>query len=156
MSEGKKQIIFKKLAEAVLAGNKDMVEEAAKETLTSGIEAGEAIIEGLAKGMRIAGAKYETKEYFLPNVLLSAEVMYTGLKILLPNTTMSETEENGETILGLMEGDIHYIGKNTVKTMLTTCQYCQAVDDVKMLVDSIMAAVERMKKEEKKKGLAAP
>jgi methanogenic corrinoid protein MtbC1 len=114
--------------------------------LASGIEAEEAIIEGLAKGMRVVGGKYETKECFLPNVLSSAEAMYAGLKILLPHTTMSETEEKGKTILGVMEGHLHDVGKNRAKAMLTACQYCQTVGEVKMLVDNIIAAAEMMKK----------
>lgn len=123
MSESKKERIFKKLIEAVVLGDTKMAEEGAKEVLAERIPPYKAIINGLAKGMNEVGDKYEKKEYFLPEMLLSADAMYAGLNILTPHISKSENQQKGKIILGVVEGDIHDIGKNIVKAMLTAAGY---------------------------------
>ena len=123
MSQSKKESIFKRLAEAVVIGDTKMAEEAAKEVLAEGIQPYEAVINGLAEGMKVVSDKYETKEYFLPDMLLSADAMYAGLNILTPHIPKSEMKSKGKIILGVVEGDVHDIGKNIVKVMLTAAGY---------------------------------
>ena len=147
VSEEKKQRTLKKLAKAVIVGNKEMVEEITKEVLSSSIDTEEAIINGLAKGMRVVGSKYKAREYFPPNVLLSAEAMHAGLKILLPYVPASKTEDKGKMILDLIEEQTPSLRRNGAKAKPTECQYCQTVGEVKILVDNIIATVEMMQKE---------
>lgn len=123
MSEGKKQTILKKLSEAVVVGDTKMAEEGAKEALAAGIKPYDAIINGLAEGMKVVSSKYDSKEYFLPDLLLSADAMYAGLNILTPHIPKSEAKSKGKVILGVVEGDVHDIGKNIVKVMLTAAGY---------------------------------
>jgi corrinoid protein of di/trimethylamine methyltransferase len=73
--------------------------------------------------MKVVGDKYESKEYFLPEVLLSADAMYAGLNVLLPLIPKSETKAKGTVVLGVVEGDVHDIGKNIVKAMLMAAGY---------------------------------
>jgi corrinoid protein of di/trimethylamine methyltransferase len=122
MSETKKKRIFTQLAEAVVEGDTKIAEESAKEALAEGIPAYEAVTKGLAEGMKIVGEKYEQKEYFLPEMLLSSDAMYAGLNVLTPHIK-SKGMQKGKVILGVVEGDIHDIGKNIVKTMLTAAGY---------------------------------
>lgn len=122
MSETKKKRIFTHLAEAVVEGDMKTAEESAKEALAEGIPAYEAVTKGLAEGMKIVGEKYEQKEYFLPEMLLSSDAMYAGLNVLTPHIK-SKGMQKGKVILGVVEGDIHDIGKNIVKTMLTAAGY---------------------------------
>jgi corrinoid protein of di/trimethylamine methyltransferase len=122
MSEAKKKRIFTQLADAVVEGDMKIAEESAKEALAEGIPAYEAVTNGLAEGMKIVGEKYEQKEYFLPEMLLSSDAMYAGLNVLTPHIK-SKRMQKGKVILGVVEGDIHDIGKNIVKTMLTAAGY---------------------------------
>ncbi len=122
MDEKRKKRIFKKLAEAVIIGDSEMAEEGAKEVLAEGIPPYDGITNGLAEGMKVVGDKYEQKEYFLPEMLLSADAMYAGLNILTPHIK-SKNRQRGKIVLGVVEGDIHDIGKNIVKTMLTASGY---------------------------------
>ncbi len=94
-----------------------------EEALAEGIPPHKTILSGLAKGMKVVGEKYETKEYFLPDMLLSADAMYAGLNILTPHIPKSEKKAKGKIILGVVEGDVHDIGKNIVKVMLTAAGY---------------------------------
>ncbi len=123
MSDNDKETIMKKLTEAVIVGDTTTAEQAAKDALAAGISAYDAIMNGLAEGMKTVGDKYEKKEYFLPDMLISADAMYAGLNILTPHIPKSESKSKGKIILGVVEGDIHDIGKNIVKIMLTASGY---------------------------------
>jgi len=118
-----KDQIFKRLSDSVIEGDMDKAAEAAQEAITAGIEPWIAITEGLAKGMEVVGEKFEKKEYFLPEVLISADSMYAGLNLLLPLLKTDETAKKEKVVLGVVEGDIHDIGKDIVKAMLTASGY---------------------------------
>jgi corrinoid protein of di/trimethylamine methyltransferase len=122
MAQRKKESIFKKLTEAVIDGDSEKAKNCAEEALAEGVPPFDAIINGLAEGMKIVGDKYEKKEYFLPEMLLSSDAMYAGLNVLTPHIK-SKNKQRGKIILGVVEGDIHDIGKNIVKTMLTAAGY---------------------------------
>ena len=118
-----KEEVLKKLVQAVVDGNVEQAESAAREAVNAGIEPYKAIIDGLSKGMEIVGEKYDTKEYFLPELLMAGDAMYAGLNVLLPLLPKREAGAKGTVVLGVVEGDIHDIGKNIVKAMLTASGY---------------------------------
>ncbi len=115
--------IFERLKQAVIVGETEECAKIAQEAIDAGIEPMKVITEGLAKGMEVVGEKFENKEYFLPEMLLAAEAMYGALDLLLPLLKAEETEVKEKIILGVVEGDIHDIGKNIVKAMLTAAGY---------------------------------
>lgn len=115
--------IFEQLGQAVIVGDTEGAAKAAQAAVDAGIEPWKAITDGLAKGMEIVGEKFEKKEYFLPEVLVSADAMYAGLNILLPLLEADEVRQKEKIILGVVEGDIHDIGKDIVKAMLTAAGY---------------------------------
>ena len=123
MSKRKKEQILKELAEVVVTGDEVKAELLAKNALDEGIQPYDAITNGLAEGMKVVGEKYERKEFFLPDMLLSADAMYAGLNLLIQNIPKSERKAKGKIVLGVVEGDIHDIGKNIVKVMLTAAGY---------------------------------
>lgn len=118
-----KEEVLKKLVQAVVDGNLELSEQAAREAVSAGIEPYKAIIDGLSKGMEVVGEKYDSKEFFLPELLMAGDAMYAGLNVLLPLLPKRESGEKGTVILGVVEGDIHDIGKNIVKAMLTASGY---------------------------------
>ncbi len=115
--------IFEQLGQAVIVGDTEGAAKTAQAAVAAGIEPWKAITDGLAKGMEIVGEKFEKKEYFLPEVLVSADAMYAGLNILLPLLEADEVRQKEKIILGVVEGDIHDIGKDIVKAMLTAAGY---------------------------------
>jgi methylmalonyl-CoA mutase cobalamin-binding domain/chain len=74
---------------------------------------------GLADGIIEAGDKYNRKEYFVPELLMCADALYAGLALLKPAIEASgrKSEVKGSIVLGVVEGDVHDIGKNLVKLM---------------------------------------
>lgn len=120
---GKEEEIFGRMGEAVIVGDLEGAVKAAQDSIDAGLEPWKAITEGLAKGMEVVGEKYESKEYFLPEVLISSEAMYGGLDLLLPLLKEAAVGEREKVVIGVVEGDIHDIGKNIVKAMLTAAGY---------------------------------
>jgi dimethylamine corrinoid protein len=118
-SEERTQEILKELAKAVYEFEEDDAEKWANTALEEEVDPFVASMEGLAQGMVEAGDAYNNKEYFVPELLLCADALYAGLDILKPAIDASgrEAEVKGSIVLGVVEGDVHDIGKNMVKMM---------------------------------------
>jgi corrinoid protein of di/trimethylamine methyltransferase len=91
---------------------------AAKEALELKIDAYEAIMEGLAKGMEVVSDKYEREEYFVPEILICSDAMYAAMDVLKPYIKPESVGTPAKVVIGVVEGDIHDIGKNLVRIML--------------------------------------
>ncbi|WP_371379515.1 corrinoid protein [Sporomusa aerivorans] len=113
-----KQDILAELANAVVEMDEEGAQAAAKAAVAAGIDAYEAITQGLVKGMNIVGDKYEDQEYFIPEVLLCSDAMIAGLEILRPHLPKDYNQDAEKIVIGVVQGDTHDIGKNLVKIML--------------------------------------
>ncbi len=115
----KKDRILRGLEHAVITGKKDESVKHAEQAISESIDPIDAIDHGLIKGMMIVGERYSAHKFFLPQVLLSADAMYAALNVLLPHIPQEAASKRVRVIIGVVEGDVHDIGKNIVKTMLT-------------------------------------
>ncbi len=111
--------ILNELAEAVVEGDDDLAVELSQKVLDKGLDPYEAIINGLAKGMMIISDKYEKGEAFVPHLLIASSAMYAGMELLSPAIKTDGEHETSVGVIGSIEGDVHDIGKNLVKTMLS-------------------------------------
>lgn len=117
MEDARKEEILKKLAEAVVEFEEDMAKEWAQTALDEGMDAFEAIMNGLAAGMETVGDLYDQQEYFVPELLMSADALYVGLDILRPHIKKDKVKKMGQVVIGTIQGDVHDIGKNIIKLM---------------------------------------
>ena len=115
LSEAK---ILAELCEAVVSGDVDAAARAAKEVVGKRVDPVKAIENGLSKGARIIGDKFEKLEIFLPDLLVAAEAMKTGLEILLAEIPKDKTLRKGTVVCGTVKGDVHEIGKRIVAALL--------------------------------------
>ncbi len=111
--------ILEKLADVVVRGKIKEAKPLTEEALAAGIDAKTIIFDSLSKAMAVVGEKYENKQYFLPQVLLAAQTMYQSLDVALPKLEVDANAVPGKVVLAVVEGDVHDIGKNIVKAMLT-------------------------------------
>lgn len=112
--------IYRKLAQAVIDGEVEDVKALANQALELGLDALVCINEGLTKGIQKVGELFSTGEYYLPELIIGADVMKAGLDILEPAMLADQKREIvGKVVLGTVEGDLHEIGKTLVGTMLT-------------------------------------
>jgi dimethylamine corrinoid protein len=114
-----KEKLFKALETAVVEMDEERVIELANQVVADGVDAFEAINQGLSKGMDRAGQLFEEEEYFIPELLMCSDAMYAGLDVLKPHLKTTR-EKKGTVVIGVIEGDTHDIGKNLVKIMLET------------------------------------
>ena len=117
MDDARRKEILDKLAEAVVEFEEDQAREWAQIALDEGMEAFEAIMQGLAAGMETVGDLYDQQEYFVPELLMSADALYAGLDILKPHIKADEMKNMGQVVIGTVQGDVHDIGKNIIKLM---------------------------------------
>lgn len=111
--------ILKKLADAVVACEPETARAAAEEALKEGVDPVLAINEGLVVGMGVIGDNYANHTMYLPQVLVAAHSMYEGLDVLLPAIPKGDLADSKTAITAVVQGDVHDIGNNIVKTMLT-------------------------------------
>jgi corrinoid protein of di/trimethylamine methyltransferase len=118
VSEENKQEVLGRLKDGVINYNEEAVKEAAEEALEAGIDAYEAIMDGLTAGMVVVGDLYEKKDYFVPELLMCADALYVGLNVLNPHIKQeSRGEIKGQVVIGTVQGDVHDVGKNLIKIM---------------------------------------
>lgn len=110
--------IFKEIADEVIKGNSSSVEELTKKALSQNISAEEILNNGLVEGMGIVSEKFKNNEIFIPEVLISAKSMNTGLEILKPLLAETKVKPLGKVVIGTVKGDLHDIGKNIVAMLL--------------------------------------
>jgi 5-methyltetrahydrofolate--homocysteine methyltransferase len=109
---------LEQLFNAVLEGEEEAVEETVRAALESGIPEGRILSAALIPAMTEAGRLLETKEFYLPEVLLAADAMKAGLALLSRGLGSAGNSSKGRVVLGAVQGDLHDIGKNLVSMML--------------------------------------
>ena len=110
---------YKELSTAVVDMDEERAVKAAHASLEDGIDAYDAIQQGLSDGMARAGQLFEEEEYFIPELLMCSDAMYAGLDVLKPHLK-KVGESKGTVVIGVIEGDTHDIGKNMVRIMFET------------------------------------
>lgn len=106
------------LANAVIGCKTEEAKVLAQKILDEKLDPVEAINEGLVKGMTVIGDRFAAHEIYLPQVLVATRTMYAGLDILLPAIPQADLEKSKKAAVAVVQGDVHDIGKNIVRTML--------------------------------------
>jgi len=113
--------LFQRMAQAIVDGRKDEAAALAEEATAQGVGPNEALEKGFIPGIRKVGELWEQGEYFLPELVTSAECMKAALAVLKPALERSREKMSlqGKVVIGTIEGDIHDIGKNLVAAMFS-------------------------------------
>ena len=106
------------LHDAVLNGDAKTAKTVTQEALAEGVEPLKLVQDYMMPAMAEVGRRFETNEYFVPELLISARAMKAALELLRPLLVASGTEPVGRVALGTVKGDLHDIGKNLVAAML--------------------------------------
>jgi corrinoid protein of di/trimethylamine methyltransferase len=112
--------LFNDIRKAIVEGDKPRAQELAREAIRSGADLNEVIDKGYVPGIQAVGDLWEKGDYFLPELITSAECMKAAMDILQPEMTKANIKSRslGKVVIGTVEGDIHDIGKNLVASML--------------------------------------
>ncbi len=116
-SEERAQELIKELYDTVVNMDEEAAAEVSQTILREGIDAYQAVVNGLTAAMEKVGELYANQEYFVPELLLCSDALYAGLDILRPHIKVEKAGAKGRIVIGVVEGDIHDIGKNLVRIM---------------------------------------
>jgi 5-methyltetrahydrofolate--homocysteine methyltransferase len=109
---------FKELQQTVINGDANGCTSAVESALQEGIPADEILNKGLILAMTEVGERFENQEFFVPEMLIAAKAMQSGLDILRPHLAEAGIEPVAQIAIGTVQGDLHDIGKNLVSMML--------------------------------------
>jgi len=115
------QELLTKITASIVAGEPEEVVTLTTQALNAGIEPLTIIQQGLVPGMTIVGEKFQACEYFLPDLIISADGMQQAMQLLEPELKARQQKvvSAGIVVIGTVQGDIHEIGKSLVATMLS-------------------------------------
>ena len=94
-------------------------DELTKQALDEGVEPNIILNDALMIGMGKIGDKFEAGKAFIPDMLIAAKAMNAAMVHLKPFFESGEVELKGDFIIGTVAGDLHDIGKNIVRMVLT-------------------------------------
>ena len=105
--------------QGVVEGDEARVRESVEAALKSGVPAGDVLDQALIPAMVEVGRLFEIEEYYIPDMLVSARAMQSGLDRLRPFLAQDGSQTTaGKVAIGTVQGDLHDIGKNLVAIML--------------------------------------
>jgi 5-methyltetrahydrofolate--homocysteine methyltransferase len=126
-------------------GLKEEVEEGTHILLERGWSADKVLNKALVEGMRIVGIDFRDGILFVPEVLMAANAMKGGMKILRPLLADTGASSIGKMVIGTVKGDIHDIGKNLVAMMMEGAGF-EVVDiGINNPVEKYLTALEQHK-----------
>ncbi len=128
--------LLSKMTLSIIEGDRERAEALARDAVARGLDLTAVIEQGFIPGIQRVGVLWEQGEYFLPELITSAECMKAAMNILQPELEKANIRARslGKVVIGTIEGDIHDIGKNLVASMLGANGF-QVVDlgaDVKL------------------------
>ncbi|HNT58246.1 MAG TPA: corrinoid protein [Syntrophales bacterium] len=150
--------IIERLKENVIQGRMTEEDEGIDDTLTgpgvveltraaleNNVPAKKIIADGLTAGMEVVGEKFNAGEYYVPDMLASAEAVSEAMDILKPHLEASDVAMKGKFAIVTVKGDIHDIGKNIVAILLKGAGY-EVVDlGIDVATDKIVSYVRENK-----------
>ena len=110
--------LLEQLQQRVVDGEEEPTIALVQQALAEGLPADRILKEGLIPAMAKVGELFEAGEYFVPEMLIAAQAMKSGLALLRPRLAEAKVESSGKVVLGTVQGDLHDIGKNLVGMML--------------------------------------
>ena len=110
--------ILDDLRQRVIDGDMNQTQKLVQEAIAENIPAEQILKEGLISAMAEVGRLFESGEYFMPEMLIAARAMKSGLTLLRPHLIAANVHAVGKVVIGTAQGDIHDIGKNLVGMML--------------------------------------
>jgi corrinoid protein of di/trimethylamine methyltransferase len=114
---------LKELENAILEGEYDLAQSLAQKALEQNIQPLNIVNEGIVPGIEKAGVLWKKNEYFLPDVVMSAEAFKMAMEIIEPHLIAGEFGATGKIVIGTVAGDMHTLGKIIVIAMLRSAGF---------------------------------
>jgi len=136
---------FNIMQNAVITGDLGKVRELVQRAIDAQENPLSLINDGLIPGMNVVGIKFKAGDMFVPEVLMAARAMNTGMELVKPLIAESEIPSVGKALIGTVKGDLHDIGKNLVAMMLESAGFNVVNLGVDIPPEKFAAAVKEQK-----------
>lgn len=115
--------LIAELRDAFVNIDSNRVNELLKKAIEENVSPRDIIEKAIRKGADEVGKKYEACEYFLPELVMSGEMMKEAIEMLRPRMQAEGATSSGKIVFGTVKGDLHDIGKNIVISMLSVAGF---------------------------------
>jgi corrinoid protein of di/trimethylamine methyltransferase len=119
----RKEELLSDLRDAFVNIDSNRVHELLKKAIEEGVSPQDIIEKAIRQGADEVGRKYEACEYFLPELVMSGEMMKEAIEMLKPLMQAEGVTSSGKVSFGTVKGDLHDIGKNIVISMLSVAGF---------------------------------
>jgi 5-methyltetrahydrofolate--homocysteine methyltransferase len=110
--------LLDELKNAVVEGDADRAAGLAQACLAAGIPAATIFETGIVGGIREAGVLWDCDRYRVPDVILSADAFNLALAVIEQQLRPGGDDVRPKIVLGVVEGDVHDLGKNILAAIL--------------------------------------
>lgn len=136
---------FNDLSQSVIDGMESKVKEYTQALINDGTAPLEIINSGLIAGMNVVGERFKIGDMFVPEVMMSAKSMNSGLAMVKPLINDGDMPSLGKVVIGTVKGDLHDIGKNLVGMILESAGFTIINVGVDATAEKFVAAVKEHK-----------
>jgi 5-methyltetrahydrofolate--homocysteine methyltransferase len=131
------------ISSAVVEGKASLVKNLVEEALDKGLSPVDILINGVIKGMDVVSQRFQSEDFYIPDVLLSSRAVHAGMRVLNPSLLKENVSNPGEIVIGTVAGDLHDIGKNLVKIFLKGKGYKVIDLGIDVSAEDFVEAVEK-------------
>jgi len=110
--------LMEAIKNAVIGGKHAEIKALVTQALDAGLDPNTIINDALIAAMDVVGTDFGSGKIFVPEMLVAALTMKSGLDIVKPRLAAGENQSRGTVIMATVKGDLHDIGKNLVSMML--------------------------------------
>ncbi len=118
MSDDTPTTLIAALRQAVIDGDARGAGAATARALERGLEPQRLVDDALIPAMDEAGQRFESGEFFVPELLVAARALKASQALITPLLAGTPTATRGRVAIGTVKGDMHDIGKNLVVALL--------------------------------------
>jgi len=115
--------ILESIRENLSKGKANDVQALCQKAIDAGMDVETILSDGLIAAMTVIGEKFKKNEVYVPEVLIAARAMHSGMSVLKPLLKKAGVQAKGKICVGTVKGDLHDIGKNLVCMMLEGAGY---------------------------------
>jgi len=119
MGEG----LYQAISKAITEGEEEEAVKRVQEALKSGSPPVEIMQRVVVAGISKAGELWKANEYFLPDVIMAADAFKAAMAILKPRLEEKGARKGKKIVIGVVQGDVHDLGKSLVIAMLTSAGF---------------------------------
>jgi 5-methyltetrahydrofolate--homocysteine methyltransferase len=109
---------LKDIFDCIIDGDQNTISDKVQAAIDCGLDPESILDNGMVAAMKEVGRLYEEGEFFVPEMLISARAMKTGMDRLKPYLVKADFKPAGKIVAGTVKGDLHDIGKNLLCMML--------------------------------------